>query len=95
MKKSFTLEFEDGSAAATGRPNDGISLELSGDESLKVEIHQGIPMVWASRAALVALGKTLLKMGLSEYKPGFHLQFREDFGDDAARPDVLTIGIAK
>jgi hypothetical protein len=28
---------------------------------------------------------------MGEYRQGFHIHLRSDFGDDAAQPDALTI----
>jgi hypothetical protein len=93
MKKRFVVEFEDGSAAATGERNDGISIEYSdsGDERLKRFDLDGVPFVAGNRAGLLTLGKLLIQLGASEYKTGFHLHLREDF--DADKPEILILGV--
>ena len=37
------------------------------------------------------LARMLVKMGLSEYKDGFHVHLRQDFSGEAELPDALTI----
>jgi len=40
---------------------------------------------------MLALAKLLVKLSLGDYKDGFHVHLRADFGGDAAEPDVLTL----
>jgi len=40
---------------------------------------------------MLTLAKLLIQLSLGEYKNGFHIHLRDNFSDDAAKPDVLTI----
>jgi hypothetical protein len=90
-KKAFHVEFDDESALATGKKNDRLSYEVSEDEHLRLELVEGVPFLFGNRPAFLSLAKIFVKMGLSDYKDGFHVQLRRDFSDDAEQQDVLTI----
>jgi hypothetical protein len=83
-QKSCTFDFED-------RSPKSIAYECDGSERLRTNTEAGVPFVFANRAGMLALGKVLIKLGMGEYKQGFHIHLRSDFSDDAAQPDVLTI----
>jgi hypothetical protein len=91
VAKTHLVEFSDGSAKATGAQSDGISISYSGDELLRRFEVSGIPFIHGNSAGLVKLGEILIQIGLSEYKNGFHLHFREDF--DADKDEIIIIGI--
>ena len=96
MKKSFEFSFDDESAKATGRRSDQITIEHSGRvETLKVRAADGSVSIYANKEALLTLGKVLLKMGLGDYRNGFHLHLGEDFGFDPLNTDPLTIVIVE
>jgi len=92
--KIFHLEFEDESAAATGRRHDKITYECSPDEDerLRIELIDGTPFIFGNPAGLVTLAKILVKMGTGQYKDGFHIHLHQDFNADA--PEVLGLGIS-
>lgn len=83
-QKSFTFDFED-------RSPKSIAYECEGTERLRISVESGVPFVFANRAGMLALAKLLVKLGMGEYKQGFHIHLRSDFSGDAAKPDVLTI----
>jgi hypothetical protein len=93
MKKQLIFEFEDGSAKATGNRWDGISTDYySGDEILKVSVGDDtVPFISGNSAGLVALGKFLVQIGMSEYREGFHVHIYEDFNAD--KPETLIVGV--
>lgn len=93
MKKQFIFEFEDGSAKATGNRWDGMSTDYySGDELLKISGGgDTVPFISGNSSGLVALGKFLLQIGMSEYRDGFHVHIYEDFNAD--RPEILIVGV--
>jgi hypothetical protein len=90
-KRKFVFEFKDESAKSTGDKNDTIRFEHSGDETISLQVIDGATYLFANRAGMVTLAKTLLKLGLSEYKSGFHVHLRENFDADA--PEILCIAI--
>jgi hypothetical protein len=90
-KKAFDFEFDDQSAAATGKKHDALSYEVSEEAQLTAELLNGSLFLWGNRPGLLGLAKILIRMGLSEYKDGFHVHLRQDFSGDAELPDVLTI----
>lgn len=73
MKKQFTFEFEDGSAKSTGQRWDGMTTAFySGDEVLRVsEGGNTAPIISGNSAGLVALGKFLIQIGMSDYRDGY------------------------
>jgi hypothetical protein len=83
-QKSFAFDFED-------RSPKSIAYECEGTERLRTKTEAGIPFVFANRAGMLALAKLLVKLGMGEYKRGFHIHLRSDFSGDAAQPDVLAI----
>lgn len=84
MKKRFDFEFEDQSATGT------ISFEYSeSDERLVVSVEDGVSIVYGNQPALLALGKTLIKMALGAYPDGFHVHLHEDL--DADKPEALRV----
>ena len=85
MKQRFEFEFEDESERGT------ISFDYSEsvDERLSVSIEAGVAVVYANRAALLVLAKTLIKMAICGYPDGFHVHLAEDF--DADRPETLRV----
>ena len=91
MKKLFRFEFEDLSAKGGNRKHDGIAYEHSRneDEQFRIENVDGTPFLVANSSGLLMLAQIFAKMGLSEYKDGFHVHLREDFNGDS--PDVLTV----
>ena len=93
MKKHFIFEFEDGSAKATGQRWDGMSTNFySGDEVLQISGGgDTVPLLSGNSAGLVALGKFLIQIGMSEYKNGYHVHIYEDFNAD--KPEIIVIGI--
>jgi hypothetical protein len=40
---------------------------------------------------MLTLAKLLIQLSMGDYKHGFHVHLRADFGDDANMPDVLTL----
>ena len=92
-KKIFHFEFEDDSAAETGRRDDRITLEYSNadDERLRIEIIGGVPFVFGNHSGLLTLAKVLIKFALSKYKDGFHIHLHQDFNADS--PEVLGVGV--
>jgi hypothetical protein len=50
-----------------------------------------VPLISGNSAGLVALGKFLIQIGLSEYKNGYHVHIYEDFNAD--KPEIIVIGI--
>jgi hypothetical protein len=95
MKLTHTVEFEDGSAAATGKPHDGMAMNYSWeeDEKLNVESIDGQVMLSGNPSGLVRLGEFLIQMGRSAYKPGFHIHLRKDFNADL--PEILIVSVSK
>ena len=85
MKQRFEFEFEDESESGT------ISFDYdpSDDEKMGVSIEDGVPVIYANRAALLVLAKTLIKMAVSRYPDGFHVHLEEDFNAD--RPEILRV----
>lgn len=90
-KQAFKIEFDDESASATGRKNDRLSYEVSEEAHLRLELIEGSPFLSGNKAGFLSLAKILIKMGISEYKDGFHIHLRRDFSDDAGQPDALTV----
>jgi len=82
--KTFTYQFRDDSPSS-------ITYECSDTERLTTSVEDGVPFVYANRAGMLTLAKMLIQLSLGEYKDGFHIHLRADFGDDAGKPDVLTI----
>lgn len=71
---SSLFEFEDGSANATGNSWDSMSTDFySGDESLAIFDGGGdkIPFIAGNSSGLIALGKFLIQMGMSDYWMAF------------------------
>ena len=93
MKKQFTFEFEDGSAKSTGQRWDGMTTAFySGDEVLRLSDDGNTPpFISGNSAGLVALGKFLIQMGMSDYRDGYHVHISEDF--DADKPEIMAIGV--
>ena len=91
MKKRFVVEFEDGSASATGAKHDSVSMSYSGDERLTKSDVGGVPFVSGNGPGLVKLGEILIQMGSSGYKSGFHFHIREDFDED--KSEILIVGL--
>jgi len=77
-KREYKYEFLDKSEDSS------ISFEYDDDieEEFKVEVENGIPVIYANKTALKLLGQTFIKMYLSNYKPGFHIHLNEDFDAD-------------
>jgi len=90
MKKTYLVEFEDLSAAASGKKHDGIKLNYDGEEQLSRFDVDGVPLISGNASGLVKLGEILIQLGKSEYKDGFHLHIREDF--DADKEEILIVG---
>lgn len=84
QKKTFTYEFEDNSPRS-------VTYEVEGTERLATSVEDGVPFVFANRAAMLTLAKLLIQLSLGEHEDGFHVHLRGDFSDDAAKPDVLTL----
>jgi hypothetical protein len=93
MKKQFIFEFEDGSAKVTGDRHDSMSTDYySGDEILRISGGgDTVPFVSGNSSGLIALGKFLIQIGMSEYRDGFHVHIEEDFNAD--RPEILIVGV--
>jgi hypothetical protein len=91
MAKTHLVEFIDGSAKATGAPNDGISMSCTGNELLRRFEVDGIPYFYGNSAGLVKLGEILIRIGLSEYRDDFHLHIREDFDSD--KDEIVIVGV--
>jgi hypothetical protein len=90
-KVMFQIEFDDESASATGRKNDRLSYQVSEEAHLSLKLVDGSPFLFGNRPGFLSLAKILVKIGLSEYKEGFHVHLRRDFSDDAEQPDAMTI----
>jgi hypothetical protein len=82
--KTFTYQFPDGSPRS-------VNYECGNADRLATTVEDGVPFVYANRAGMLTLAKLLIQLSLGEYKNGFHIHLRADFGDDASKPDVLTI----
>jgi hypothetical protein len=95
MKITHVVEFEDGSAAATGKLHDGMTMKYSWeeDEKLNVESTDGQILLSANPSGLVRLGEFLIQMGRSAYKPGFHIHLTKDFNADL--PEVLIVSVSE
>ena len=93
MKKQFIFEFEDGSAKSTGQRWDGMTTDFySGDEVLQgLGGGDTVPFISGNSAGLVALGKFLIQIGLSDYRDGYHVHIYEDFNMD--KPEIMIIGV--
>ncbi|MFY9745090.1 MAG: hypothetical protein WA891_11875 [Acidobacteriaceae bacterium] len=91
MKKRFVIEFEDGSAKATGKKHDGITYPCSGDERLYLIHVEGVPFISGNSQGLVTLGTVLIQIGTGDYKGGFHVHLREDFDGD--KNGILIVGL--
>lgn len=50
-----------------------------------------MPFISGNSSGLVALGKFLIQIGMSEYKDGFHVHIYEDFNAD--KPELLIVGL--
>jgi len=85
MAKSFTYTFEDESAENT------LTFECSDSEHLKLNVEDGVAVLYATKAALNTLARIFAKMSMSDYKDGFHLHVNEDF--DSERPEALRVVI--
>ena len=83
-QKNFTFDFDDKSPKS-------IAYECEGTERLRTSVEGSVPFVYANRAGMLALAKILVKIGMGEYRQGFHVHLRSDFSDDAAQTDALTI----
>lgn len=70
-QKNFTLDFEDKSPKS-------IAYECEGAERLRTSVEGGVPFVFANRAWMLALAKILVKIGMGEYKEGFHVHLPSD-----------------
>jgi hypothetical protein len=95
MKLKHVVEFEDGSAAATGKPHDSITLNYSWeeDEKLNTENTNGQVLLSANSSGLVRLGEFLIQMGRSAYRPGFHIHLNKNFNADL--PEVLIVSVSE
>jgi hypothetical protein len=84
MKKQLIFEFEDGSAKSTGQRWDSMTTNFySGDEVLHVfGGGDTVPFISGNSPGLIALGKLLIQMGMSDYKDGYHDHIYEDFDAD-------------
>ena len=93
MKKKLIFEFEEGSAKSTGQRWDGMTTDFySGDEVLQVSGGgDTVPFVSGNSAGLVALGKSLIQIGMSDYRNGYHVHIYEDFNAD--KPEIMVIGV--
>jgi hypothetical protein len=91
MSKSHLIEFSDGSAKTTGAGHDAISFSCSGNEILRRFEVGGLPYIYGNGAGLVWLGELLVRIGLGEYKDGFHLHIREDCDED--KNEIFIVGI--
>jgi hypothetical protein len=92
-RNTFHFEFEDESAAESGRKHDTITYEDSPaqDERLRVEMMNGAPFVFANSTGLLTLAKILVKIAMSKYRAGFHVHLHQDFNADL--PEVLGVGL--
>jgi len=92
-KKKFNFEFIDESAKASAAKNDKITYEYLGDEKLSLQVIDGATYLFANKAGMLTLAKTLLKLGLSDYKEGFHVHLHKDFYADTE--EILCIGVGE
>lgn len=85
MKKRFEFEFDDHSQQGT------ISFDYDEavDERMSVCVENGIPAIYANRAALAFFAKTFIKMALCPYPDGFHIHLNQDL--DAEKPEALRV----
>ena len=69
----------------------GITFEYPADagEHLRVEMAEGVPVIVANQAGMLALAKLLLKVGARRRSAGLQLFLREDFDSD--REKILRI----
>lgn len=92
--RQVIIEFNDQSSKTTGQPYDSISYGLyAGDERLRVEMIDGVPMVWGNPSGLKKVAEILLQIATSPYRPGFHIHLYENL--NANRNDALGIGLRK
>jgi hypothetical protein len=93
MKKQFIFDFEDGSAKSTGQRWDCMSTNFySGDEVLRISGGgDTVPFISGNSSGLVALGKLLIQIGMSEYRDGYHVHIYEDFNAD--KREIVVIGV--
>ncbi len=49
------------------------------------------PFISGDSEGLVALGKFLIQIGMSEYRDGYHVHIHEDFNAD--KPEIMAIGV--
>jgi hypothetical protein len=69
----------------------GITFEYSADagEHLRVEMAEGMPVIVANQAGMLALARLLLTVGARRRSAGLQLFLREDFDSD--RKKILRI----
>jgi hypothetical protein len=93
MKRQLVFEFEDGSAKSTGERWDGMTTDFyTGDEALTIfGGGDTVPFISGNSSGLIALGKLLIQMGMSDYRDGFHSHIYEDFNAD--KPEIIVIGV--
>jgi len=87
----YVVEYNDESAKATGRRHDGTTLSYAGGETLRKTEVNNVPFIYGNGSGLVKLGEILIRIGSSNYKPGFHLHIREDFDGD--KSEILIFGV--
>lgn len=87
MFKKFEFEFEDESL------KNRISFEYDDqvDEVITTSISNGVTTIYGNREAFMALAKTFAKIGLGEYKEGFHFHIGRDFGEE----DMIEVTLLK
>ena len=81
----FEYNFEDESQKNTL----SFDYDDSVDEKMKIVIEDDVPTIYADRAGLLCLAKTLIKMALCNYNEGFHVHLRDDF--DGENSESLRI----
>lgn len=85
MKRSFVFEFDDQSQQGT------ISFDYDEavDERMSVLVENGVPVIYANRAALIFLAKTFIKIAVCPYRDGFHVHLNQDL--DAEKAEAVRV----
>ena len=66
-----------------------VKYELSGEETLAVDRHEGAAYLYANKAGFNVLAKIFAQLADGTHEGGYHLHLQKDFGESG--PDVITI----
>ncbi len=83
-KKHFAYDFEPDTA-------NQISFDYSpkGDDKIESGVESGTSVLYLNRPGMITLARTLIKMAMGDYQPGFHVHIRKNFNADL--PEALTV----